>query len=53
LGQGVVELKANAPGGLRKIRCPYCQKLAVPGFNKHNKPVVKCTCGRQFSVQTL
>lgn len=53
LTNGVIELKTQAPGGMRKIRCPFCKNLAMAQRSAQGKAIVKCSCGRVFSSQQI
>lgn len=53
IGNGIIELKKQAPGGMRKIRCPFCKKIAVGQRNAQGQSVVKCMCGREFVSQSF
>jgi hypothetical protein len=53
IGQGVIShrdgVAAGAPRSLRKIRCPYCQRMVAPSQDNQGRNVAKCVCGRTFS----
>lgn len=55
LRDGTVVLKSSAPGGMRQIRCPSCNGIAVPTTTpRGNKPVNQCgTCNRSFTVTRM
>lgn len=51
---GVVVLKKTGEGGMRKLRCPKCQGVAVERRQPDGRVVNTCgTCGTTFASQAL
>jgi len=52
-GTKKVLVKTTGPGGMRRLRCPQCQKVTTPTLNVHNKYVYKCGCGRTWQSTVM
>lgn len=49
VAQGVGLIYAEAPGGMRKLRCPRCQQsLATASRTPDGNVVYCCPCGCRF-----
>jgi hypothetical protein len=43
----------QAEGGMRRLRCPKCQQLAVPATRNDGTQIYRCACGAEFSARAL
>lgn len=51
---GTTILYEDAPGGMRKIRCPKCNQFATPAKQADAKNRFTCTgCGTSFSSMRM